>query len=293
MNENYKLVKTWDEFTQLITKCKSFKKLAFDIETSGLRYQTMKKIIVKKRRGEKIIEETWDKDTIIGISFSSAAGTGQYLPLYIKLKHFDGERENYLRELTGNDNPLNLLDETTIEDFRFWFGTEYEEKTRIILKDLLEDSNIKKIAQNGKFDCQFLKVWWDIDVQNFWWDTMLASHTSNENTYNSLDFLSTRYEDLFNYKKKVYERLSNDQIEDESYADIPLDILALYGAQDADITFRLQNDQLNDMEKERVEFHIKNNYPDCWVESLSLFQNFYMPLSHAYQETEIAGVLFG
>jgi len=292
MEKNYKLIETWDEFIQLITQCKSFKKLAFDIETSGLRYQTMKKIIVKKRQGEKVIEETWDKDTIIGISFSSAIGTGQYLPLYIKLKHFDNRRENYLKELNQVENPLNLLDDTTLDDFRFWFGSGREKEAYNLLKDLLEDSSIKKIAQNGKFDCQFLKVWWNIDVQNFWWDTMLASHTSNENTFNSLDFLSTRYEDLFNYKKSVHDRLSNDQIEEESYADIPLDILALYGAQDADITFRLQGDQLKDMEDERVKFHIKNNYPDCWVESLSLFQNFYMPLSHAYQETEIAGVLF-
>ncbi|MFW9952450.1 MAG: hypothetical protein ACFFKA_20210, partial [Candidatus Thorarchaeota archaeon] len=184
MTGNYKLVETYAEFTELMNTLDSSEGFSFDIETSGLRYLTMKKIIEKKakRKRKKIREEFWEKDMLIGISFSYERKAGYYLPLYVKLKHFTEERETYLKELTNHEHPLEIGEGTTRDDYRFWFGV-FVEPVYNRLKAVLENPNTKKYAHNGKFDCSFLKAWWGIDVQNFYWDSMLASHVINENAF--------------------------------------------------------------------------------------------------------------
>jgi len=66
----------------------------------------------------------------------------------------------------------------------FWFGNsgslwpEHEEQeVWRLIKQLLEDSDVKKIAQNGTYDCDVLKRVYGIGVRGFEWDTMLCAHT--------------------------------------------------------------------------------------------------------------------
>lgn len=287
--KNYHQINTIEDFDNLLTLLESKEIISFDIETSGLRYKTMKKIIEKKAKGHKIRLETWDRDLIIGISFAHETRGGYYIPLYVKLKHFNTEHEEYIQKISNEENPFMLDEETTINDYRFWFGKKNEKYIYDRLKNLLENEKIKKVAHNGKFDCNFLKYWWDIDVRNFYWDTMLASHILDENTYNSLEFHSSSYPDLLNYKKKVKSKLSKTSFEDESYSDVDLKTLATYGGQDADLTLRLYYDQLKLIEKEKKE---KTNLKNDWIDSEWFIHNFYMPLSHFYQKAEMTGIYF-
>ena len=286
---NYHRIDTIESFNELIDTLEKKDIISFDIETSGLRYKTMKRVIEKKSRGKKIRTEDWDRDIIIGISFAHETRSGYYIPLYIKLKHFTEEHEKYVKEFTGDENPFILTDETTLNDYRFWFGSKGEKYIYDRLKQLLEDPSIKKVAHNGKFDCKFLKEWWDIDVKNFYWDTMLASHAIDENTFNSLEFHSGSYPDLIFYKKKVKSKVSKISFEDESYADVDLETLSTYGGQDADLTLRLYYDQLKEIEQEKMN---KTKLSNDWVDTEWLINNFYMPLSHFYQKAETTGIFF-
>ena len=287
--KNYHRIDTIEDFNNLMDDLEKKEIISFDIETSGLRYKTMKKIIEKKSKGHITRTETWDKDVIIGISFAHETRSGYYIPLYVKLKHFTTEQEEYIQNVSGDDNPFELTENTTLNDYRFWFGKKLNDYVYTRLKALLENPNIKKVAHNGKFDCKFLKEWWNIDVKGFYWDTMLASHALDENTFNSLEFHSGSYPDLLNYKKKVKSKVSKISFEDESYADVDLNTLATYGGQDADLTLRLYYDQLKLIEEEKAK---KTNLLNDWVDSEWMIKNFYMQSSHVYQKAETIGIYF-
>lgn len=291
VKHDYYLIETIDQFDTAMEILNSAEKFSFDIETSGLRYTTMKKIIEKKRKNQKIRYEEWEKDFLIGISFSTKEKSGMYIPLYIKLKHFDEAREKYIKEISKGENPLHITDESTLDSFGFWFGDEYTDHVMGKLKEVLENPSIKKIAHNGKFDCKFLEAWAGIEVKNFWWDTMLGSYILNENTRNGLDWLAGEYPDLGDYKDLVKDRLSNSQFEDEAYSDVPIDILYIYACKDADLTFRLQESQQIEFDQEHEEKK-KSKLKNEWVNSEWLFHNFYMPLSNTYKDAEMHGILF-
>ena len=292
-NTNYLLVETLEQFDNVIDILKSSTEISFDIETSGLKYRPMRKITQKKSRGERISIESIEIDTIIGISFSNEEYTGCYIPLYIKFKHFTEDRIKYLDNFWSPNLAFNIPDEVTDDSYFFWFGDPGKDIVYNKLKDLLEDSNIKKIAHNGKFDVSFLKEWWNIDVQNFYYDTMLASYLVNENSLNSLEFaVDIRYRDLKGYKSRVYDRLRLSDQEEENYADIPLESIAIYGAKDADATFRLRKSFDLEMETEYETTREESKTSNLWLDSKSLLHNFYMPLSHRYAEAERHGILF-
>ena len=47
-------------------------------------------------------------------------------------------------------------------------------------------SDVKKIAHNGKFDIKFIQHHWNIQVNNFWVDTMLLHYVLDENKKHGL-----------------------------------------------------------------------------------------------------------
>lgn len=59
--------------------------------------------------------------------------------------------------------------------------------------DAILRSPVKKVAQNGNFDCVFLGMYYGIKVENFWWDTMLAQHSMFPNLPKGLDILASIY----------------------------------------------------------------------------------------------------
>lgn len=292
-NSNYKTISSIPEFDDLMDELAASDEFSFDIESSGLKYKPMYTVTQKKSKGIKTTTLEIEKSMLIGISFSCKEKSGYYIPLYIKFKHFDDDRIQYLEDYCSPQISFNLPDDTTLDSFGFWFGEPYQEYVRQGIKKLLENDT-PKIAHNGKFDVTFLKEWWDINVNNFYYDTMLASYLANENSPNSLEFQSdVNFPDLVGYKAKVYDRLRQDDIDEENYADIPLDIVALYGAKDADATLRLRKVFDKQFDAEYTEYHSnRKRYPDAWVNSAQLLHKLYMPLSKRYGEAEVAGILF-
>lgn len=148
------------------------------------------------------------KGSVLGIAFSHKEQFGRYLP-------FLGDH--------AKDHTKDL-----------WLP---EEKKQIfeIAKAILSNKS-KKIAHNGKFDCKFLRKM-GLEVNNFYFDTMLAHHLLDENESHGLKDLAVAETDLGGYENALDPYLPTKAA---SYRNIPLDILGKYAGLDADCTLRLK-----------------------------------------------------
>jgi len=182
-----------------------------------------------------------------------------------------------------------------VEDKRFWT----EEQSKIVLKLLkvFFESDVKKIAQNGKFDNKHL-LSKGIKVNNFYFDTMLAHYLLDEEGNHNLNHLAMIYTDIGKYKDEIREYITgkikikekiktkkkyglfDKYIEKEikkksSIWDAPIEDLIEYSCKDADATFRIYT-PLNELLKE---------------EGLDkLFYKVVMPASEVLQIMEFRGV---
>jgi DNA polymerase I-like protein with 3'-5' exonuclease and polymerase domains len=282
VDDSYLLIEDLDELKAVRDMLMESPDFAYDIETSGTNYVVMQTVKERKRKGKKVRELDWKVDEIIGISFSNESKSGCYIPLDVKGHVIQSWIDAHHPEW-GN---FNLERDT----FYHWFGDENRDEVIAILKEILENDS-EKYAHNGKFDNKFLKIHFGIDVKNFKIDTMLAAHVVNEEASKSLEFLSdSNYADLAGYKQVVYSQLTEEQIEIESYADLSIDHLAVYGPKDTDATYRLAKDLMVRLDKEHDEWF--QRIPNSWVNGRWLVENLYMPLQLHYMEAEIEGILF-
>jgi len=164
----------------------------------------IKKIIAKK---EICIDtETTGIDAnnvqLVGLSFSNTPHTGYYLPVAN-----DGD---------GPDGAKYILEK---------------------LKPLFEDETITWIGQNLKYDFLVLK-WYGIILKGKTFDTMLAHYVIEPEGRRSMDILS---EQFLGYAPVSIENLIGKKGKNQgTMRDVPLDQIAEYAAEDADITFQLK-----------------------------------------------------
>ena len=103
------------------------------------------------------------------------------------------------------------------------------------LKPLLEDSSVKKIGQNIKFD--FIVLYKHGVKMNSMEDTMLMSYVldAGKNRHN-MDTLSKIH---LNHKTITFKELVGTGKKEINFRDVELDKAMKYAAEDADITYRL------------------------------------------------------
>jgi len=112
------------------------------------------------------------------------------------------------------------------------------------VKPILEDPAIEKCGQNLKFDILMLGQH-GIEVRGIAFDTMVASYVLRADGQHSLDALAQEY---LNYRMISYSDLVGTGKDRVDIRDIPIEKVAEYSAQDADITLRLY-----DVLKQRLE----------------------------------------
>ena len=169
---------------------------------------------------------------LIGISFSLKPYHGVYIPLQ---HDYEGA-------------PQQLHFETVIN----------------MLKPILENAEIKKIAQNAKFDSKVLdRV--GIDVQGVLYDTMLESYIYNSaSTRHDLDSLAKKY--LF-AETVSFEQLVGKGKKQLTFNQIDIEKAGFYAAEDADITYRLHDyfwPKINAIDSLR-ELYLKEELPVSFV----------------------------
>jgi len=120
------------------------------------------------------------------------------------------------------------------------FSEEFPEPSQSIsmIKPLLENPSLKKIGQNIKYDLIVLRNA-GINLRGIHFDTMIASYLINpsERRHN-MDDLAEKH---LNYKTITFKELVGTGKNAVSITDVPMDKLAQYAIEDADITFRLYN----------------------------------------------------
>ena len=143
---------------------------------------------------------------LVGLSFSIETGAAWYIPV------------QGVQELTSNVAPLDL------------------KKVLAALKPVFENETIAKTAHNAKYDMIVLSHY-DIIVRGLTFDTMVASYLLNPSArQHNLDALALAQ---FNIKKVPTTAIIGKGIKQITMAEAPIDQVADYACEDADVTWQL------------------------------------------------------
>lgn len=117
------------------------------------------------------------------------------------------------------------------------------------VKPLLEDAKIKKIGQNIKYDYLVL-LRHGVKLAPVYIDTMVLSYMGNPNVRrHNLDELSLRH---LNHETIKYKDLVGTGKKAIPLVQVPLDELARYAAEDAEVTFRLSEILLKEIQADEL-----------------------------------------
>ena len=138
-----------------------------------------------------------------------------------------------------------------------------------------EDRSKRKIGQNLKFDIAVLK-WYEIDVQEPMFDTMIAHYLIEPDLRHGMDYLANTY---LNYKPITYDELTEKsrrgQLNLREIQKNNIQKLVDYACEDADITLQL---------KEMLEPRLRE--AEVW----DLFSSMEIPLMRVLADMEAQGV---
>jgi len=141
------------------------------------------------------------------------------------------------------------------------------------LKPILENSEIKKIGQNIKYDQIVLKHY-DIDLNGVIFDTMIGSYLLNPS--DSIHSLERIAMDLLTHQMISFKDITGTGKSSILFNKVPLEKAKSYACEDADITFQVS--QIFD--KKLDEAGLKD-----------LFNNIEMPLVQVLYKMEMNGIL--
>ena len=149
-----------------------------------------------------------------------------------------------------------------------------EEALKIVneFRPVLENENSLKVGQNIKYDMIVLENY-GVQVKGALFDTMIAHYLLNPELRHGMDYLAETY---LKYQTVHIEELIGPKGKNQlSMRNVPVEQIAEYAAEDADITLKLKNYFAPELKKEGLE---------------SLFTTIEMPLIYVLAEMEATGV---
>lgn len=189
------------------------------------------------------------KAKLVGISITSEIGKAAYIPL----GHV-AEQADLLGESQGSDIPQLPLD-----------------KALSMLKRLLEDPSVMKVAHNMKYDWQlFAKHGIHVYPCD---DTMLISYVLDGSSHkHSMDALSDNY---LGHQPIKYEAVAGKGKAQVTFDKVDIEKALDYAAEDAEITLRLYHLLKPRLVKEKM---------------VSVYENIERPLISVIAQMELAGI---
>lgn len=178
---------------------------------------------------------------MVGCAFSFKKDTGYYIPI-----HYHTSDSSW---------PV----ECTIDAFKEIFG------------DIFADDTIKKVCQNGKYDICIMRNY-EIEVNGFYFDTMIASYILDPDQKHNMDDLSRRE---LNYDPIPLSSLIGEKKDPTKIYAVDVNLISNYSAEDADVTYQLY---------ETLSKKIKANKQD------NLAYEIEFPLVSCLEEMERAGI---
>ncbi|MCH7516443.1 MAG: DNA polymerase I [Bacteroidetes bacterium] len=253
-----RLLKVYNNSSETgIEAAPSIKVLSFEKSKSG--YKLITGVKDAKQLAEKLKKKSlivFDTETdglnpyelnIVGASFATKAGEG----IYVAVDPSSGNNKNIQFKDGKPRLPVN----------------EFVK----IFKPVFQDKKIKKVCQNGKFDISVMRSI-NVKVENFYFDTMLASYILDPDQKHGMDELSAKY---LNYKPIPLSDLLGKKKDPTLIYDVDVETLSDYAAEDADITWRLYEKY----SKEKDLKHLKK-----------VFYGIEMPLLTVLGDMELRGI---
>jgi DNA polymerase-1 len=200
VEHTYVLVKSEEQLRSVVEYVSTAPSLTFDLETDGL---------------------DWLTSNIIGVALAVKPHEAFYVPV--------GHEE----ERTSDEQDGSLFARETMRA-----ATEGLRLATVLdaLRGVLERADLPKVGQNAKFDMLLLRRF-GIGVNPLGFDTMLASYVLESAQAHGMDALSERF---LGYKPISITELIGARGRDQiSMRDVPLDAVAEYAAEDADVTLQL------------------------------------------------------
>ncbi len=116
----------------------------------------------------------------------------------------------------------------------------YDEAREIVheFKNVFENNTTIKCGQNIKYDMMMLK-WYDVEVQNPLFDTMIAHYLIEPDMRHNMNLLSETY--LSYEPVHIEELIGQKRSEQINMRDVEVAKVTEYAAEDADITLQLMN----------------------------------------------------
>ncbi len=149
---------------------------------------------------------------------------------------------------------------------------EEAKKVIALFKPVLENTKVLKIGQNIKYDIVVLQKY-GVDVKGPLFDTMIAHYLINPEIRHNMDYLTETY---LNYKTIHIDKLIGSRGKNQlTMRQVPLNEIADYAAEDADVTLKLKNV----FEKKIQENNLAH-----------LFHEIEMPLVKVLADMEAVGV---
>lgn len=185
-------------------------------------------IVDTKEKRKKLIEELSKKKQFC--FDTETTGLDVNLAELVGMSFSIKPHEAYYIPVPENYNEAHLI----VEEFKNLFG----------------DDKIEKIGQNIKYDLAVLK-WYDIIINGKLFDTMIAHFLIQPEMRHSMDALA---ETFLNYKPVSIETLIGKKGKEQmSMRNVPVEQIAEYAAEDADITLQLYNKFEPRLEKSGVQ----------------------------------------
>ena len=118
--------------------------------------------------------------------------------------------------------------------YQDFFSSKEQNRIRLELNCILNNENIKKVAHNLKFEHSWSKHVLEVDVKNWYWDSMLCSHSLDSRK----DFTGLKFQSYINfgvnpYDKEMKQFLDPKGKEYNKVDEAPLEKLLLYGGLDS------------------------------------------------------------
>jgi DNA polymerase-1 len=182
---NYRMADSPEGWAQVCAEIGAVDRFAFDTETTGLDARTAR---------------------LVGMSFSTAKGTGWYVPVPFGKQ---GEHQSH---------------DPAVQEILKAFGAVWSAKEKVL------------IAQNWKFDYKVMRTA-GVEIQCRVFDTMLAHYVLQPDLKHGMDYLA---EVELGYKTiPIADILGKRGKNQKTMADIPSEQVRDYACEDADITLQL------------------------------------------------------
>jgi len=241
----YHLVTTEQEFDALIKKLKKSKLFVFDTETTST---------------DPLEAE------LVGLSFALKSREAWYVPVGSRSEQervpLESRQDSFFERHSEINNPKSTISDPVELPLHFVLDR---------LSPIFINSSIKKIGQNIKYDMLVLASH-GIRVDGILFDTMVANYILRPDGTHNLDSLAKEH---LGYKTITFDELTGIGKERKDIREIPVEKVAEYSNEDADITFRLYETLMPKLEQQNL---------------LKLCDAIEFPLIPVLTDIELAGV---